>query len=102
MVSEAYLIVLSRLTAQGLGFSVFLSWIQVPYRAISIESLREPTLTERVAYDLDKFRFSARISTYISPNETGLLQSPRLKNYNTLFLEAPEKLAAIESLHVLI
>ena len=53
-------------------------------------------------YDLDKFRFSARISTYISPNETGLLQSPRLKKYNTLFLEAPEKVAAIESLHVLI
>jgi hypothetical protein len=57
-----------------------------------------------VAYDLDKFRFSARISTYIPPNETGLLQSlatPK-KNYNTLFLEAPEKPAAIESLHVLI
>ena len=69
---------------------------------MSIVTSPGPILTVRVAYDLDKFWFSARILTYIPPNETGLLQSPRLKNYNTLFLEAPEKVAAIESLHVLI
>ena len=47
------------------------------------------------------FQPEFRPTSHLS-NETGLLQSQRLKNYNTLFLEAPEKLAAIESLHVLI
>ena len=68
----------------------------------STERLPGPMLTESAAYDLDKFRFSARISTYIPSNETGLMQPQRLRNCNILFFEALEKPAAIENLHVLI